>query len=271
MDSLQDSSIKIKKKPRNTKVGERNYICGGCQRAYKSYPALYLHIKRKHNGVRPINTRTSKPISPITRDKIHTGRPQKPSHDVDCIPETQTYLENAQSELLGFLGERLKVVSMMDSKSKLETIVASITSICDEAKDDGMAQIKKQIEELYQELKDNTVEGFDVELDFDAFQEIDKEQPLKILVWFLLWLGKYIVKADFLRDLTYVFAKIWKVLVQKQLQVQDLDNKLVWNGVMKECDPYIPTFTNFEHKKELVYEFVSKTCHLIGKIFEEEV
>ncbi len=77
MDSLQDSSIKIKKKARNTKMGERNYICGGCQRAYKSYPALYLHIKRKHNGVRPVNTRTSKPISPISRDKIHTGRPQK--------------------------------------------------------------------------------------------------------------------------------------------------------------------------------------------------
>jgi len=77
MDSLQDSSVKIKKKARNTKMGERNYICGGCQRAYKSYPALYLHIKRKHNGVRPVNTRTSKPISPISRDKIHTGRPQK--------------------------------------------------------------------------------------------------------------------------------------------------------------------------------------------------
>jgi len=58
-------------------MGERNYICGGCQRAYKSYPALYLHIKRKHNGIRPVNTRTSKPISPVLRDKIHTGRPQK--------------------------------------------------------------------------------------------------------------------------------------------------------------------------------------------------
>lgn len=79
MEPLQEASIKIKKKPRNTKVGERNYICGGCQRDYKSYPALYLHIKRKHNGVRPLNTRTSKPMSPVARDKIHTGRPQKVS------------------------------------------------------------------------------------------------------------------------------------------------------------------------------------------------
>lgn len=62
MDTLNDGSIKIKKKARNIKNGDRNYICGGCNRAYKSYPALYLHIKRKHNGVRPANTKASKPV-----------------------------------------------------------------------------------------------------------------------------------------------------------------------------------------------------------------
>jgi len=268
MDSLQDSSIKIKKKARNTKMGERNYICGGCQRAYKSYPALYLHIKRKHNGVRPVNTRTSKPISPISRDKIHTGRPQKPSHDVDGISESQIYLENAQSELLGFLGERLRVVSMMDSKPKLEAVVTGVLNAQDESNDPSMTQVKKRTSQLFNELKQNSGETFDIELDFDTFQNIDPEDSLKILVWFLLWIGKYIVKLDFLKELTFLFTKIWKVLDQKQLQIQDLDNKLVWNGVMKECDPYINSFTSFEKKKELVSEFVSKTCHLIGKIFE---
>jgi hypothetical protein len=268
MDSLQDASIKIKKKARNTKMGERNYICGGCQRAYKSYPALYLHIKRKHNGIRPLNTRTSKPISPISRDKIHTGRPQKPSHDVDGIAENQIYLENAQSELLGFLGERLRVVSMMDSKPKLENVVLGVLNVNDESNDEVMVQMKKRAEEMFAEMKEKNNETFDIELDFDTFAAMDPEEPLSILVWFLLWLGKYIVKFDFLRDLTFIFSKIWKVLEQKQLQIQDLDNKLVWNGVMKECDPFLSTFVNFEKKKDLVFEFVSKTCHLIGKIFE---
>ena len=77
MDGLLDQSLKIKKKSRNTKAGERNYICGGCNRAYKSYPALYLHIKRKHDGVRPPNTKASKPITQVTKEKAHTGRPQK--------------------------------------------------------------------------------------------------------------------------------------------------------------------------------------------------
>lgn len=77
MNSLQDSSLKIKKKSRNTNVGDRNFLCGGCNRGYKSYPALYLHIKRKHDGVRPTNTRISKPTMSASKDKIHTGRPQK--------------------------------------------------------------------------------------------------------------------------------------------------------------------------------------------------
>ena len=77
MSSLQQQSLKLKKKTRNTKSGERSYICGGCQRAYKSYPALYLHIKRKHNGIRPANTKASKPVGPVSSEKTHTGRPQK--------------------------------------------------------------------------------------------------------------------------------------------------------------------------------------------------
>ena len=77
MDSLADPSIKIKKRSRNTSNTDRSYICGGCQKSYKSYPALYLHIKRKHEGIRPADTRTSKPINPTIKEKIHTGRPQK--------------------------------------------------------------------------------------------------------------------------------------------------------------------------------------------------
>jgi len=77
METLQNASVKIKKRSRNTNHSDRNYICGGCQKSYKSYPALYLHIKRKHNGIRPPDTRTSKPLNFAPKEKIHTGRPQK--------------------------------------------------------------------------------------------------------------------------------------------------------------------------------------------------
>lgn len=46
-------SKKRKRKPRCTE-GERNFHCG-CGKSYLSYPALYTHVKTKHNGVFPPN------------------------------------------------------------------------------------------------------------------------------------------------------------------------------------------------------------------------
>ena len=156
----------------------------------------------------------------------------------------------------------------MDSKPKLESVVLGVMGVSDETRDDAMVQLKKKTEELFGEVKTRVTDSFDIELDFETFRALDPNDSLKVLVWFLLWLGKYVVKFDVLRDFTFIFSKIWKVLAQKQLQIQDLDNKLVWNGVMKECDTHLTNFTCFERKKDLAFEFVSKTCHLIGKIFE---
>jgi len=33
----------------------RNFICG-CGKSYLSYPALYTHLKQKHNGIQPSGT-----------------------------------------------------------------------------------------------------------------------------------------------------------------------------------------------------------------------
>jgi len=97
---------------------------------------------------------------------------------------------------------------------------------------------------------------------------MDAADPLKILVWFLLWLGKYIVKGNFLMDQCIITAKIWKILREKHLQVQDLDNKIVWQEVAKECDTHKDKFNYFDGNSDLVLEYVKKTCHLIGKTFE---
>ena len=35
--------------------GDRNYFCG-CGKSYLSYPALYTHVKNKHDGVFPIGS-----------------------------------------------------------------------------------------------------------------------------------------------------------------------------------------------------------------------
>jgi len=51
-------------------AGEGNYICG-CGRNYLSYPALYTHVKTKHDGVMPPGT-----TQPQTNSKSGRGRPK---------------------------------------------------------------------------------------------------------------------------------------------------------------------------------------------------
>ena len=51
---------KKKRRPRSA-AGERNYMCG-CGKAYLSYPALYTHVKNKHDGVFPIGSNAKRKI-----------------------------------------------------------------------------------------------------------------------------------------------------------------------------------------------------------------
>lgn len=43
----------------------RDYVCG-CGKRYLSYPALYTHIKTKHNGQQPEGTQKTG-VSPLHR------------------------------------------------------------------------------------------------------------------------------------------------------------------------------------------------------------
>lgn len=45
----------IKRRRKRNMTGERNFHCG-CGRSYLSYPALYTHVKNKHEGIFPKNT-----------------------------------------------------------------------------------------------------------------------------------------------------------------------------------------------------------------------
>lgn len=62
-ESLDDKNLESvggeegvqKKKRVRGNTGDRNYTCG-CGKSYLSYPALYTHIKTKHDGVTPSGT-----------------------------------------------------------------------------------------------------------------------------------------------------------------------------------------------------------------------
>jgi hypothetical protein len=65
------------KKPRKRRTREetnkRDFVCG-CGKSYVSYPAIYLHVQRKHEGQWPENTNL--PQKPDIQDKVPRGRPK---------------------------------------------------------------------------------------------------------------------------------------------------------------------------------------------------
>mmetsp|Transcript_7814 Transcript_7814/g.14984 ORF Transcript_7814/g.14984 Transcript_7814/m.14984 type:complete len:213 (-) Transcript_7814:303-941(-) len=64
----------------------RVYKCG-CGKSYLSYPALYTHVKKKHQGAQPEGT-----IAPaVNRERVR-GRPPKTT----CMEESNACLEEEQ-------------------------------------------------------------------------------------------------------------------------------------------------------------------------------
>lgn len=73
-----------RRKSKNDKE-ERNFICG-CGKDYFSYPALYTHIKNKHNGIAPEGTELeaqNKTPPLISKKSDGRGMSSKPDSDID--------------------------------------------------------------------------------------------------------------------------------------------------------------------------------------------
>jgi len=173
----------------------------------------------------------------------------------------------AQNDLMSFLGEKLNVTSAFGPKVTLESVVIKVKELSTENKDKWFIDIINEVDVLLKEYeeKDLRLKNIDFEEDLT---KLDSENGLKVITWFVLWLGKIYVKPEFLQDLCVVFAKIWKVLDETQLSVLDLDNKLVWKKVMKECEVTMDDLPHFKNNPDLLFDFIQKICQLIGKTFE---
>ena len=67
-DSKLENSNRQKRRPRNECVN-RDFTCG-CGKSYLSYPALYTHVKTKHDGKFPEGTVNPSQSSSKTKNKV---------------------------------------------------------------------------------------------------------------------------------------------------------------------------------------------------------
>jgi len=72
-DSQDESPKKTRKRRTLGETGKREFICG-CGKSYVSYPAIYLHVQRKHNAEWQKNTVI--PEKTDNQDKVKRGRPK---------------------------------------------------------------------------------------------------------------------------------------------------------------------------------------------------
>ena len=111
-DSLNRREIpailqKNKRRSKKDKTG-RNYVCG-CGKNYLSYPALYTHIKNKHEGVSPKGT-TLQPQS-----RVKPGRPPKRADSPSKRSEMDGNSQNEEDgEMSGKQSENQSKMSKME-------------------------------------------------------------------------------------------------------------------------------------------------------------
>lgn len=95
MDNNHDESKCGTRRSRKDEQG-RDYICG-CGKRYLSYPALYTHIKTKHQGHQPEGTQKTG-VSSITRRN-------KQKIDEKVLKEIYAYMDQNTLKILKELGE----------------------------------------------------------------------------------------------------------------------------------------------------------------------
>lgn len=151
----------------------------------------------------------------------------------------------------------------------MQSVVAGINADLQYSEDVFVCFIRKQIEELYIRMIQGKLLDFqDIQLELETVKEKGPKETVMRIAWFILWLGKDIVKANFVPDLCLIFSRIWKVLSEQNWGVKDLKNKLAWNQVYLESQPHTPNMVYFKQKSHLLPEFAKKLCEFIAKTFE---
>lgn len=168
-----------------------------------------------------------------------------------------------------FLVEKMPMIKEMAAKEELDLIQTQILITCEKYPDEWMSDLCTEAIAFIAEYKQRTPVQQDLDFE-EEFKYIAPSKSLRVLVWLMMWLGKVYVRIEFMPDLYIIFSRIWRALEETKLGVDDLDNKLVWKKVMKDCEEVEENLSVCKGNLILVGEFIEKVCRLVGNVFEEE-
>jgi hypothetical protein len=273
-------------------------ICGACNKQYSSYPALYTHVKNKHEGVMPEGSKypsTSK--NNDSNGKTKSGRPPtfrqptKKAKEEEDLDRKFTF-HNDLYVWLGFIGEdnsqanavyadELQTEDNHPIRKYPET--APLTKV-------GEVIRKKEIvlKTLEQLILENSLDCNDELGDLFVKAEVKREDPTSFHAYLgciLSWLSEKL-KSNFYKELALTL-EILAAAVTDFNQFQFLTHEQILEGMRSvisanpECAPRLVNFQTFlkregtklsgmnqENVEKLLfhldriagrYEFISKT------------
>lgn len=123
---------KNKRKPRRAQ-GKRNFACG-CGKAYLSYPALYTHVKNKHEGEFPIGSNSKRKLPK------------------ELIPDLSNYFRRDLESFnldLEYMFKRIQNSKNENTKREMtKNDIIEIFSNLDKTKNSNIAKFQKAMDEM---------------------------------------------------------------------------------------------------------------------------
>ncbi len=161
-------------------------------------------------------------------------------------------------------------MNSFSQKPKLESVVKAIYEIDYNPPDKDLEALQKEVQKYYKEFKEKYPGPLELELD-DEPAKLDLNDSNTILAWFVVWMGKFHIKLEFMPNLCLIVCKIMKILEELGLTIKDLDNKIVWRKVLKECSNLNKGTFSLGEDQEGLNIIIQNVCKMIEKQFPGEV
>ncbi|KAL4450783.1 hypothetical protein ABPG74_011625 [Tetrahymena malaccensis] len=242
------------KKGRRTRTdpNNRNYICG-CGKSYLSYPALYTHVKQKHDGKAPSDTKKPE------KSRGQRGRPTTTNqqiegndtyeHETDNMSSDSNDALNVVEELVLCLYNQLNqdtsIILNENSSNSLQDLKDSFpTDIFDNASD-------------YQVIQNHLEEVFNCEGYIDEPESTDgivKTKCNLVFGLFIYSVGKHL-KGYALKEIIFYCCLFRKALNEKGWKILQ---ELGINSNLADQDQEFCEKNSAQNVLEISNEFITE-------------
>ena len=190
--------------------------------------------------------------------EAHSGRPYKPTVDLDEISSDQENYEESESQLLYFLGANLQGVPGIEEKPKLDKICEVIRATYSELSHDC-----KEFDFILSALKNSCA---DQHFNLSSISKHKNEKMEYIFAYLLIWICKYTLKQLYHKDVTKIILSIYFNVYLIESGLTRINNEAFHNSVAEKCQNLEFEFgkkLNESEKSSMLKEFIKYICSTI--------